>query len=105
LIHRCGVEHRDFVPRNIVQKRGLYLKIIDFGFSNTDHVCPGWNVCMELQFAWRELLLDRVTSPFQHWMPGWFGLREVGNMNYYPTLLFTVGVILLAFIIVVIPTN
>jgi len=83
----------------------LYPKIIDFGFSNTDHVCPGWNACGELQIAWKELLPDRVTSPFQRWMPGWFGLREVGCMNYCPTLLFTVGVILLAFTFVVIPTN
>jgi hypothetical protein len=109
LIHRCGVEHGDFALRNIVQKWGLYPKIIDFGFSNTDHVCPGWNVCGELQIAWRELLLDRVTSPFQRsfqrWIPGWFGPSEVGCIKYCPTLLFTVGVILLAFTFVIIPKN
>jgi len=89
----------------------LYPKIIDFGFSNTEHICPGWNECGELQVAWRELLLDslRVTSLrlFQRWMPGWFGLREVGSMNYRPVLLFTIGIILLVFIsiFVVIPAN
>jgi hypothetical protein len=97
------------VPRNIVKQWGLYPKIIDFGISDTEHVCPGWNECGELQVAWRELLLDslRVTSLFRRWMPGWFGLREAGSMNYCPALLFTVGVILLVSIsiFVVIPTN
>jgi hypothetical protein len=67
------------------------LKIIDFGFSNAEHICPGWNECWELKGAWRVLLLDRATSQFQNWIPGGFGLRD----------LFTVGFILLAFIFLV----
>lgn len=75
---------------------------IGMGISDTEHLCPGWNECGELQVAWHELLLNslRVTSLFQRWMPGWFGLREVGSMNYCPALL-----LVLISIFVVIPAN
>ena len=57
------------MPRNVVQKWGFLLKIIDFRSSNTDHICPGLNQCSELKVAWRALLLDRAASRFQSWVP------------------------------------
>ena len=45
-----GVEHGDLKPQNVFQKRWSYLfKIIDFGFSDVDHTCPGWRKCGELK--------------------------------------------------------
>ncbi|KAI0272857.1 hypothetical protein BGY98DRAFT_1000782 [Russula aff. rugulosa BPL654] len=42
-IHYLGVEHGDFEPQNVLRKRWpCFLKIIDFGFSDVDHTCPGW---------------------------------------------------------------
>jgi hypothetical protein len=32
------------------------LRIIDFAFSEVNHVCPGWRKCEELRYVWSELL-------------------------------------------------
>ncbi|KAI0272873.1 hypothetical protein BGY98DRAFT_1179060 [Russula aff. rugulosa BPL654] len=43
-------EHGDFEPQNVLRKRWpCFLKIIDFGFSDVDHTCPGWKECSELK--------------------------------------------------------
>lgn len=60
-----GVEHGDFDTRNVVRKRwSCLLKIIDFGFTDVDHTCPGWRECGELEDVWHKLQLDRVNFLF-----------------------------------------
>jgi serine/threonine protein kinase len=60
-IHYLGVEHGDFDPRNVLRKRwSCFPKIIDFGFSDVDHTCPGWRECDELEEVWDMLQLDTV---------------------------------------------
>jgi serine/threonine protein kinase len=55
-IHYLGVEHGDFEPQNVLRKRWpCFLKIIDFGFSDVDHTCPGWRECSELKEVWDKL--------------------------------------------------
>jgi len=58
-MHYLGVEHGDFEPRNVLRKgrRTFIFKIIDFGFSDVDHTCPGWRKCGELKEVWRKLQL------------------------------------------------
>jgi len=58
-IHHLGVKHGDFTPQNVLRKkRSCFFRIIDFGFSNVDHTCPGWSECSELKEVWRKLQLD-----------------------------------------------
>ncbi|KAI9453431.1 hypothetical protein F5148DRAFT_1151967 [Russula earlei] len=59
-IHLMGVEHGDLEPRNVLQKWSRFPKIIDFGFANVNHSCPGWSQCGELKDMWRKLGLDKV---------------------------------------------
>jgi hypothetical protein len=40
------------------------LKIIDFGYSDVDHTCPGWRECDELEEVWDKLQLRRVNFRF-----------------------------------------
>ena len=66
-MHYLGVEHRDLEPQNVLRKRGSYIfKIIDFGFSDVDHRCPGWRECV---VSWnkvrRQLQLDWVNFWFK----------------------------------------
>ncbi|KAH9967188.1 hypothetical protein BC827DRAFT_573120 [Russula dissimulans] len=71
-IHYLGVEHRDFAPRNVLHKKWSCLpKIIDFGFSNVGHSCPGWKECGELKGAWHELQLDGARSRSESWVRRW----------------------------------
>ncbi|KAI0253725.1 hypothetical protein BJV78DRAFT_163667 [Lactifluus subvellereus] len=56
LIHRLGVDHRDFEPRNVLRKGWCRLTIIDFAFSDVNHSCHGWRECPELKYAWHEQL-------------------------------------------------
>jgi len=64
-MHYLGVEHRDLEPQNVLRKRWSYIfKIIDFGFSDVDHKCPGWRECGELREVWHNLQLDRVNFRF-----------------------------------------
>ena len=65
-IHRLGVEHADLEPQNVLRKKwSCFFKIIDFGFSNVDHTCPGWRECGELKDVWCSLQLDRVNLGFK----------------------------------------
>ncbi|KAI9510251.1 hypothetical protein F5148DRAFT_1374614 [Russula earlei] len=59
-IHLLGVEHGDLEPRNVLQKWSRFPKIIDFGFANVNHSCPGWNQCEELKDVLRKVGLDKV---------------------------------------------
>ncbi|KAI9455528.1 hypothetical protein F5148DRAFT_1288229 [Russula earlei] len=60
-IHLLGVEHGDLEPQNVLQKKWAgFPKIIDFGFANVNHSCPGWNQCGELKDMWHKLGLDKV---------------------------------------------
>jgi len=56
LIHRRGIFHYDFEPRNVLRKGWCRLTIIDFAFSDVNHTCPGWRVCHELKDAWHSKL-------------------------------------------------
>jgi len=59
VIHHMGVMHGDFTPQNVLRKkRSCFFRIIDFGFSNVDHTCPGWSEYGELKEVWRKLQLD-----------------------------------------------
>jgi len=59
VIHHLGVKHGDFTPQNMLRKKwSCFFRIIDFGFSNVDHTCPGWSECGELKEVWHELQLD-----------------------------------------------
>jgi len=65
-VHQLGVEHGDFEPRNVLRKKwSCFFKIIDFGFSNVNHTCPGWRKCGELKELWHSLELDRVNFRFK----------------------------------------
>src|SRR6266852_3336469 len=91
-IHYLGVEHRDLEPRNVLRKRWSYLfKIIDFGFPDVDHTCPGWRECGELKKVRCELQLDRVN--FRLNMVPSFKIRPVARLDYllfpFTTLLFS----------------
>ena len=91
-MHYLGIEHRDLEPRNVLRKRhSRIFKIIDFGFSDVEHTCPGWRECYELKEVWRELQLDRVNLQFKS-MVWEFKIRPVA------LLLFIIG--LLAFVII-----
>jgi serine/threonine protein kinase len=85
-IHYLGVEHGDFEPQNVLRKRwSCSLKIIDFGFSDVDHTCPGWWECGELEEVWHNLQLDRMNS--------WFGLDRrlfLLSMIVFPLLAFVI---------------
>ena len=64
-IHYLGVEHGYFEPENVLRKRWpCFLKIIDFGYSDVDHTCPGWRECGELEGVWDKLQLPRVNFRF-----------------------------------------
>jgi serine/threonine protein kinase len=53
-LHRAGIVHNDFEPRNVVRGlRGLVL--IDFSHSVSNHRCPGPHVCEELVYAHQQL--------------------------------------------------
>jgi len=56
-VHRTGVLHGDFVPRNVVSK-GEDPVIIDFSHAQLNHNCPGRLLCEELVRA--EKLLTHV---------------------------------------------
>jgi len=65
-LHYLGVAHGDLAPRNVLRKKWSFLfKIIDFGFSDVRHTCPGWRECGELKEVRRELHLDRVEFVFR----------------------------------------
>jgi serine/threonine protein kinase len=85
-MHRLGVEHRDLEPRNVLRKQGSYIfKIIDFGFSDVDHTCPGWRECGELKELWRRLQLDMVNVQFKS-MVAEFKIRPVARpLCSYPS--------------------
>ena len=51
------MNHRDFEPRNVLQKGWCRLTIIDF-----DHTYPEWRECDELKDVWRELELERFLT-------------------------------------------
>jgi serine/threonine protein kinase len=90
-IHYLGVEHRDLEPRNVLRRgRSCTFKIIDFGFSDVDHTCPGWRECGELKEVWRKLQLDRVNFQFKSIMPE-FKMRPVDDRRLllFVPLLFT----------------
>lgn len=94
-MHYLGVEHRDLEPQNVLRKRWSYLfKIIDFGFSNVDHTCPGWRECGELKKVRCELQLDG------------FKIRPVAYLDY---ILFPFIMLLFSWLVFVIisgtPTN
>jgi serine/threonine protein kinase len=87
-IHYLGVEHGDFDPRNMLRKRwSCFPKIIDFGFSDVDHTCPGWRECGELEEVWDNLQLDTVNfrSGLDHRL---FLLS--GSMIVFPMLAFII---------------
>jgi len=55
-----------------LRKRWPYsLKVIDFGFSDADHKCPGWRECGELEDAWYALQLDKLTLKSHPWFNSW----------------------------------
>ncbi|KAI0289072.1 hypothetical protein BC826DRAFT_1188019 [Russula brevipes] len=77
-IHLFGVEHRDVAPRNVLRKRwSWFLKMIDFGFSNVNHTCPGWRKCGELNAAREKLGLDRMNFRLKSWVREKFRIRPV----------------------------
>jgi serine/threonine protein kinase len=86
-IHYLGVEHGDLEPQNVLRKRrSCLLKIIDFGFSDVDHSCPGWRECGELEEVWHKLRLDRLES--------WFGPNHrlfLLSMIVFPLLAFVIA--------------
>ena len=89
-IHYLGVEHGDLKPQNVLQKRWSYLfKIIDIGFSDVDHTCPGWRKCGELKKMRCKLQLDMVDFQFR-WMEI---MRPIAGLDYpvlpFITLLLT----------------
>jgi hypothetical protein len=79
------------------QRWSGFLKIIDFGFSNVDHTCPGWRECGELKAARDTLGLDRVNFRLKSWVGEKFRIRSVAGID-----LFKVVFTLLIFIISVI---
>ena len=82
-IHYLGVEHGYFEPQNVLRKRwACFLKIIDFGFSDVDHTCPGWRECGELEEVWDKLQLPRVNFRF--------GLLFLLSMIGFPLLAFVI---------------
>ena len=96
-MHYLGVEHKDVEPQNVLQKRWSCLfKIIDFGFSDVDHTCPGWRECGELKDVWRKLQLDSVNNC----MALEFKIRPVD----YRSLLF-IMLLLMCLAFVIIPGN
>jgi serine/threonine protein kinase len=93
-MHYLGVLHGDLEPRNVLRKRWSYIfKIIDFGFSDVDHTCPGWRECGELKKVRCELQLDRVNFRFKSMVPEGFKNRPVAHLDYlvlpFIALLFT----------------
>ena len=61
-LHANNVRHNDFEPRNVLRKPWARFVIIDFALAETDHVCPGWEACRELQEALRALDLTSLAS-------------------------------------------
>ena len=61
-LHANNVRHNDFEPRNVLHKPWARFIIIDFALAETDHVCPGWGACDELQEALRALKLTSLAS-------------------------------------------
>ena len=96
-IHYLGVEHRDLKPQNVLQKRWSYLfKIIDFGFSDVDHTCPGWRKCGELKKMRCKLQLDMVDFRFR-WMEI---MRPIPGLDYLVLPFITLQLTWLVFVII-----
>ena len=97
-MHYLGVEHRDLEPQNVLRKRGSYIfKIIDFGFPNVDHTCPGWRECGELNKVRRELQLDWVNFRFNSMLSEGFKIRRVACLDY---LLLPLTILLFSWLII-----
>ncbi|KAJ7243419.1 hypothetical protein B0H12DRAFT_834193 [Mycena haematopus] len=47
-LHRAGVQHSDFVPRNVLRRHDGSFSVIDFGNATVDHLCSGTE-CEELK--------------------------------------------------------
>jgi RIO-like serine/threonine protein kinase len=54
-VHRCGIAHGDFAPRNVVLDTIGQTTLIDFESATECHQCPGDGSCEELARAAREL--------------------------------------------------
>ena len=94
-VHYLGVEHRDLEPRNVLRRNwSCIFKIIDFGFSDVDHICPGWKECRELKEMWSKLQLDRVNFQLLK-----LKLRLVARLDHL--LLFMLLFTWLAFVIMI----
>jgi len=88
-VHQLGVEHEDFKPQNVLQKKwSFFFKIIDFGFSNVNHTCPGWRKCRELKVLWHSLELDRVNFRFKTRGLGYLALLSIMTF-FVPLFLLT----------------
>jgi serine/threonine protein kinase len=98
VIHYIGIEHGDVSPQNVLLKRRFIPKIIDFGFSNTNHTCPGWGECYELKEVWRQLQLDRVSFQFKDWVLERFNIKLVAGITYRFLLFLTLVFIPFVFI-------
>jgi hypothetical protein len=79
----------------VLRKRRPYsLKVIDFGFSDPDHKCPGWpgRECDELENAWYALQLDKLTFKshpwFNSWVPGKISVVVGTSIFCFITLVF-----------------
>ncbi len=55
------LERGNLEPRNVAAKEVvLFFNLIDIGFSNVNHTCPGRMECGELKDVWRNLQPDTV---------------------------------------------
>ena len=66
-LHANNVAHYDFETRNVLRAASgwrdmlfrpwIRFLMVDFALADTDHVCPGWEKCKELQKALEALKL------------------------------------------------
>jgi hypothetical protein len=81
----------------VLQKRWSWFpKIIDFGFSDVDHSCPGWRECGELREARRKLGLDGVNLRVKSWVLEKFRIGPVAGINLFEVV-FTLLVFIITF--------
>jgi serine/threonine protein kinase len=76
-MHRCGVAHCDFEPRNIVRDPGGRVTIIDLDCAEA-HKCQGFAMCTELRVAAGVLRISTRLAVgvevLSHWTPVLTGL-------------------------------
>ncbi|KAE9395459.1 hypothetical protein BT96DRAFT_977998 [Gymnopus androsaceus JB14] len=63
-LHKNGISHNDFYPRNVIRRKSGNFCVIDFQLADTDHVCLEGDMCEELSSVQRALKFNDTNVMF-----------------------------------------